>query len=661
MQTELTTIDFSLGENLRCLSFSGRFSMSQPFFCDIELLSAKEITPSEAINKPISLLMSVDKAVGYVSGIVVEISAQNTDMKEDWSYRLGIVPWLNFLDYTSDCCVYQQKTTVEIVTGIFDKLGYSDYKVDVKSVLEKREYCVQYNETAFDFVSRLLQDEGIYYYFIHEKNKHTLVLSDDVSAYQAASGDKISYQIDSGGKARLMQWRHEYRYASGKYSETDYDFETPDASLLSSQSSVIKLQQNEKFERFEYPGGFITSDKGKAKVKKRIEAEEAASENIAGSSNCVSFLPGYLFELDGHPVKAENQKYVLTSVEITISSNPHGGGSTSENAYHNTFTCIPAARIFRPFRRTLKPIISGLQTATVVGVSGQEITTDQYARVKVQFHWDRYGKSDEKSSCWVRVAQQWAGKKWGQIFIPRVGQEVVVSFLDGDPDKPLIIGSVYNGNNMPPYGLPDSKTQSGIKSQSTEKGGESDNNELRFEDKKDSEQVYLHAQKDMQRIVENDDETNIKHDQKLTVENDHTVIVNHDQTATIKNNRTHTISEGNDALNISKGNYTVAVNTGNHQLGVDKGSSSVSAQKSIDLAVGSNSINIDTSSMTHTVGANSISMDASGITLTVGANSVKIDNMGVTVNGQMVTVKGSIVQTSSDALLELKGGMVTIN
>lgn len=471
----------------------------------------------------------------YIHGICTRF-VQAGRVGKQTRYRAELSPWLWMLGKTSDCRIFQEKSTPDIIKEIFQDLGFSSgqhFKDSLKSSYSKRPYCVQYQETALDFVSRLMENEGIFYYFTHEDGKHIMVLSDDsASASKCPNLDKARYveQFSSSyDENAVVECTVSEEVVAGKFATTDYNFEMPSTSLLAKASG-----ESGKLELFDYPGGYSEKSAGDALAKLRIEAEEVCALRLSGSSNCRAFTAGHVFALDEHDRDDANADWVLLSVT-------HRG---NQEAYSNFFEAFPKKTPYRPPCITPKPAIYGTQTALVVGKSGEEQWTDEYGRVKVQFHWDRKGKKDDKSSCFVRVAQMWAGKSWGAWFLPRMGQEVVVSFIDGDPDRPLVTGSVYNAEQTVPYGLPSDQTKSTILSRSTKEGDKG--NEMRFEDKKDSEEWYAHAQKDM----------------LFEVENDWTIKILHDNTVNVKNERKVTIEEGDESLTVTKGNRTIKVDKG---------------------------------------------------------------------------------------------------
>ncbi|MCB1036916.1 MAG: type VI secretion system tip protein VgrG, partial [Acidobacteria bacterium] len=419
------------------------------------------------------------------------------------TYHAEVFPWLWLLTFSVDCRIFQNLSVPAILEQVFSDHGQTDFRNELKATYAAREYCVQYNESAFDFVSRLMEDEGIYYFFEHQDGKHTLVLADDPSAFAACPGaGTVRYGTYDNWVQQnvLTACTLEQNVINDSYALDDFNFETPSTDLEAAVESTVALSGPAR-EIYAYPGGFLKKDVGEGRAKLRIEGREAGQKILRGDSYCRAFTSGHTFTLEGHYRDDANSTYALLSVY-------HSG---SRQGYSNSFTAVASTLPYRPPVTTRKPTIPGTQTALVVGKSGEEIWTDKYGRVKVQFHWDREGKKDETSSCWIRVAHGWAGKGWGQIFLPRIGQEVVVSFLEGDPDRPLITGSVYNSEQAVPYTLPDDQTKSTVKSNTSKGGG--GYNELRFEDKKDNEQIYFHAEKDFIREVENNDSLTVGSDQ----------------------------------------------------------------------------------------------------------------------------------------------------
>jgi len=571
-ETRLIGIETPLGKDILLLrGFSGQEGISRLSNFDLDLLSHDpDIKFEDIIGKRVTLRVTLgsDKK-RYFNGFISRFMQTGSD-RGLANYRATMVPWLWFLTRTSDCRIFQKKSIPDIIEQIFKDLGFTDYKLQLQGSFEPRDYCVQYRETDFNFVSRLMEQYGLLYFFEHEKGKHTLVIANDPSAHQPCPEQKEAKWEAQGSGALaedvITSWQWEQTLRPGKYAVTDYNFETPSTSLDAEMKTTIEVGGNSKFEIYDYPGEYTKKNEGDTIAKLRMEEEETQYFVVSGTSSCRAFTSGYRFDLKDYVRKDMNRAYLLTSVQHVATV---GGTYTTttvgkdESAYTNSFICIPHKVPFRPPQATPKPIIQGVQTAVVVGKAGEEIWTDNYGRVKVQFHWDREGKYDENSSCWTRVSQNWAGKQWGAMFLPRIGQEVIVEFVEGDPDRPIITGRVYNAEQMPPYPLPGEQTKSTIKSNSSKGGGGS--NELRFEDKKGGEEIYLHGQKDWNIVIENDKSQSVGHDETLSVGNNRTKTVGVDQSETIGSNKTIKVgSNHTEAIGANKsmtvgGNHTETI------------------------------------------------------------------------------------------------------
>lgn len=520
------SVETPLGKDVLLLrSFSGSEEMSRLFTYDLDMLSEKaSISAKEIVGKNVSFAVKYpDGSQRYFNGHVSRFSAAGRGDRLHM-YKAQVVPWLWFLTRKSDCKIFQNKTVPEIIKQVFSDAGFNDFQMEVKGNHPQWEYCVQYRETDFNFVSRLMEHEGIFFFFKHEQGKHTLVMADSSSAYKDCKDNKAQINADLADlfpTDLIHRWDHHFEFTSGKWAHTDYNFETATTDLKTQTQSVVKLDGNSKYEFFDYPGEYEKKPDGEADVKNRMEEEEAGYDQSHGESYCRSFSPGGKFKVTDKQSGDDGKGFVITSVR----HNGSVGGSYVTNqsgeagGYGNYFVAIPDSVTYRPPRITPKPLISGIQTALVVGPKGEEIYTDKYGRIKVQFYWDRYGKKDEKSSCWIRVAQGSAGRKWGAMFIPRIGQEVVVEFLEGDPDRPLITGVVYNSDQMPGYDLPGEMTKSYIKTNTT-KGGEGFN-ELRFDDKKGKEQIFVHCERNM--------DVRVKHDSMERIIGDRHQIIGEDK------------------------------------------------------------------------------------------------------------------------------------
>lgn len=491
--------------------------MSGLFRFELDLLGESGVTASssDVIGKKIDFSVEkADKSRAHYHGVISEFSVAGTDRKGHTLFRATVVPWLWLLTQKSDCRIFQNMSVPQIVEQIFGDLGHSDFDLRLDQSYQPMEYCVQYRETNFNFVSRLLEREGIFYFFERAEGSHKLVLADSTSAYLDCEEAEVSFPESAGSNAvedHITGWERRFVFHSGGTAHTDYNFKTPTQSLEAVTKSLHtgKAEGSDGYELYDYPGEHETRDEGSGRIGVRMEEVETFQDVVHASSLCRTFRPGRTFKVKDHHTSTEaGQAFLITSISHSISEPmAYETGAGTDGHYSNSFTCIPSGVIFRPPRVTPEPQVAGVQTAVVVGPKGEEIHTDEYGRVKVQFFWDREGKEDENSSCWVRVSHSVAGRKWGFMAIPRIGQEVVIDFLEGDPDRPLIVGSVYNADQMPHYALPDEKTRSYIKTNST-KGGDG-YNELMFEDLKDEERVFMHAQKDMDTRVLNDSKERI--------------------------------------------------------------------------------------------------------------------------------------------------------
>lgn len=525
---KLLTVASPLGEDVFLLQrLSGREAISELFRFELDLISQDHCIDFDSMIGQ-SITVGIRLADGakqrYINGLVsrfVQLPPEGRLAR----YSAEIVPRMWFLTRASDCRIYQQATAVEIIEDVFRRFGLTDFENQLKKTYHKREYCVQYRETACQFVMRLMEEEGIWFFHRHENGRHYLVLADSPSAVKPCpNADTVRFEHDVERVNRdeevVYFWRFEHELRPGRYSHGDFNFMDPLFPLMTSVESSIDQGGNKSYEIYDYPGSYTSLNEGESLVRVRMEEEERQHHSAGGTASVRTFCPGFKFTLTDHPRADQNDTYLITAVEHECTDTGYysGIGSSTEASYENVFTCIPASVPYRPLRVTPKPHMRGTQTAIVTGPSGEEIYTDKHGRVKVQFHWDRLGKYDDSSSCWIRVAQPWAGSGWGAMWIPRIGQEVIVDFLEGDPDRPIITGSVYNGVQVPPYELPAKQTISTFKS-NTSKDGQGFN-EIRFEDARDKEQLFIHAQRDQDNRTLNDYRRWVGHDSHLIVKND---------------------------------------------------------------------------------------------------------------------------------------------
>lgn len=498
--------------------------ISRLFRIEVELISKKnDLTFEDIVGTNATIRLDLPNGKKRFFNGFINRFVQTKAERSYACYEATLVPWLWFLTRTSDCKIFQQSmdeppeqmTVPGIIKKVFKDCGFEDFRDDgLTETYREWDFCVQYRETAFNFVSRLMEQEGISYFFEHEDGKHTLALVDSASSNSAYAGyDSVTYHPHTQGardKEAVTDWVMEKEVQPGTYAHNDFDYAKPKQAAqqaLVAKSTIERSHEKADFEIYDYPGEFLEHDEGEGIAKIRIEELQVRHETLHGEATARGLCAGYKFELKSHPRNDQNREYLITKTSIKVDAGEFEAGASQpdDDFFECRFTAIDAAQPFRPQRITPKPLIQGVQTAIVVGPSGEEIHTDDQARVKVQFHWDRYGHYDENSSCWIRVSQYWAGKEWGSMHIPRIGQEVIVEFLEADPDRPIITGRVYNGEQVPPYSLPANKTQSGVKSRSTTEGSTNNFNEFRFEDKKGSEEIFLHGEKDWTIKVKNNE------------------------------------------------------------------------------------------------------------------------------------------------------------
>lgn len=600
-------------DDLLLHGFKGTEGLSVPFRFELEMVSQKSsISFDSIVGKDVTVRVELsDGSQRFFNGLISEFGQSG----QDYSYNLTrysavMVPWLHFLDYSSGCRILQNKKVPDILQEVFSSGNWPCEMGQLVGDFPTREYCVQYQETDLHFVSRLMEEEGIYYYFKHEDGKHTLMLANDPGAHQPCPKQATAlWQTTQNGWRQddvVLGWQVSHRFRAGRYTVVDYNFETPKTDL---SSLADASPSNTDYGKFAFPGGYVDDSTGKRIAKLRLEAEQAQTVGISGESVCRSFAPGYVFQLQGHYRDDQNAAWLLTEVTHNIlqSGEFRSDMSTGDVGYSNKFKCIPASLQYRAPLTHPKNRIGGAQTGFVVGTSG-EIDPDQYGRVRVQFHWDLARKNNQESSCWIRVAQTLAGKGWGAFTLPRIGQEVVVEFLEGDPDRPLITGSVYNAAQTTPYDLPGNKTRSTFKTNSSEGGGGC--NELRFEDKKGEEQVFLQAERNLDVNVKNDMFTTVAGEQHIHVTKEQFLQVDADQHATIKGDRNEEV-DGTVSL---KAGQDVQEKVGNN-YGLDAG-------MQVYLKAG----------MTAVIEA------GMSLTLKVGGNFVNIGPAGVSISGTMVLI-----------------------
>jgi type VI secretion system secreted protein VgrG len=674
-------VDTALDTDVLMLEgFSGDEAVSSPYGYTLDLLSENAtIAAADVLRTPMLVTVKTLDGSGerYIHGLVRSF-AQLDQSEGLTSYRAEIVPWLWFLSLSTDCRIFQNLTVPDIVTQVFKDMGYSDYQLKLVKPHPKRVFCVQYRESHLNFVSRLLEEEGIFYFFEHTKGKHSLVLSDDNGAVKPCPvQSKARMATDIGqwqAEDVLTSWEHENAVHTGKVTLRDYDFEQPSLNL---EASVAGQYPEE---HYAYPGRYTTLDDGDRFARLQLEGEESRQHIVRAGGTCRTFQSGFRFDLKGHYRPDANQTYLLLEVRHSGRAGDYRSWESAPFDYRNSFTAIPYSVPYRPLRVTPKPRIWGTQTAMVVGKAGEEIWTDKQGRVKIQFYWDRLGKRNENSSCWVRVSQPWAGKGWGGLSIPRIGQEVVVEFLEGDPDFPLIVGRVYNAEQTPPYNPGAGGVVSGMRSK-THKG--QGYNEMSMDDTAGREKITIHGQYDMGTRVEHDKAESIGNNETIDIGNDRTETVAGNETLTVAMDRTRTVSK-NETVTVSlTRSHTVGINesinvgaaqevtvgayrslsVGAYQ-NTDIGANlSMNVGKNHKLTIGSNR-DVDVGQNDKLKIGKTLAIEAGDqITFKTGSASITMKKDGtITIEGKDITLKASgqaTVKASSD--LTLKGTNILQN
>jgi type VI secretion system secreted protein VgrG len=618
----------------------GREELSRPYCYELVLLSTDtSVKAASLLGQNVTVELEVEgQQTRYFNGIVSRF-VRGGGHGRYAVYRATVRPWLWLLSRSADCRIFQGMTVPDVMKQVFRNFGFSDFDDALSGSYRTWDYIVQYRETTLDFVSRLMEQEGIYYYFRHEAHKHMLVLADSYSAHATApSYEEVPYFPPESGNRRerdhLSDWSASEQIQPGSYALNDFDFTRPKASLQA-KTTDPRSHVPSDMEYYDYPGEYEQAGDGETYVKSRLQALLAEYEQLEGQGDARGLAAGNLFKLTQAPLDDQNREYLIVSTHHVIENNTRESNQGGESRVQVTVNAIDSRTQYRPRQLTPKPKISGPQTAIVVGKAGEEIWTDQYGRVKVQFHWDRLGQSDENSSCWVRVAQVWAGGRWGAMHIPRIGQEVIVEFLEGDPDRPIITGRVYNGDNKPPYDLPANQTQSGVKSRSS-KGGNPDNfNELRFEDKKGEENVHLQAEKDLTIYV--------KHDESRKIDSDRFKEVVKNEQTKIGIDRSERVG-GNETIEIHKNRAEKVFLNESLEVG---GNRTDSVGKNETVTIGVNSTTTVGSSMSLKVGMSKTEMVGVASALTIAA-------------GDQVTVGGAMNETVGGLKAEEVGAAKTV-
>jgi type VI secretion system secreted protein VgrG len=618
----LIAIETPLGKDrLLLTSLTGDETISQLFAYEIEMLSLDHAISAESlIGQNVTMTITSERGnTRSINALVAQLRMGPPVGRDLRLYSARLVPWLWYLQHATDCRIFQHLNIPDIIEQVFQTYGFTDFEMAVaRGDYSKLEFCVQYRENAFDFISRLMEEVGIFYFFRHEDDRHVLVIADKNVSFRPLRDQQLVYAPGNSLSGHISQWEHSYDFRPGRWSQKDFDFEKPSYDLTTTEKTVLKLRNAQTFERFDYPGRYIDKNLGSKLTRTLIEAEEATHHAVRGRSNYPCLDVGGKFALERHPFEDSKKAYVIRRVRHEAVDTSYLNES-EPSRYANSFEAVPHDVSFRPLRMTERPLVHGPQTAVVVGPPGEKIFTDKHGRVRVQFHWDRYGKHDDKSSCWIRVSNSWAGRGWGAVNLPHVGHEVVVSFLEGDPDRPLVTGRVYNGENMTAMGMPDNKTQSAMRDHS--------GNEIVMEGKSGSEDIRINATKD----------TN--------------VTVTHDYNETVKTgNRKIDINSGTHTETI-KGDTKVTVTTGALTIVVAANSATYQSKTTTTM----NSTDADV----HVQAKTQIALDVGGSHLLMKADgTISLDAKNITIHGsESVSIKGNAIRSIADQEHETKGAI----
>jgi type VI secretion system secreted protein VgrG len=674
------SVETALGPDALLLeSFEGRESIAGGFKYTLGLLAKDPgISAAKLIRTPATVkLAQADGSERVINGLVSRFV--QLDQAEGLTvYEAEIRPWYWFLSLTSDFCIWQNKSVPDIVKAVCSEQGFSDLVFKCVKPHKPHEYRVQYGETHLDFITRLMEEEGIFWFADHDGKKCNMVVADDNSVAKTPVKLRLSTLGHDTEDETVLSWFNVSQdVRPGKYTHMDYNFETPSTQLKGQHSG------KHSSEVVEFPGGFETRDDADPLATLRYQEIVAEQVEAEGAGRCRALKAGGKIEISKHPNKALNTAYLITSVKQSAKLGDFRTGGDPGLAFKSSFTAIPFDTPYRPERSTDEPRAYGYESAVVVGPAGEEIFTDKYGRVKVQFFWDRRGKKDDKSSCWVRVSTVWAGKGWGVVNTPRIGQEVLIAYINGDPEDPIIIGRVYNAEQMPPYTLPANKTQSGIKTRSTLQGTPDNFNEIRFEDKKGSEELYIHAEKDKKIVVEhdktesvgnnntesigNDESIDIGNNQKVTVAKDQTISVSANRSVNVTKNETIGI-DGNRSESVGQSETVTIAKSRSHSIGTDEavdigGKRALTVAKNETTSIGENrTITIGKEDKLD-VGKKLVIEAGDEISLTTGSASIVMKKDGtITISGKDIKLDGSgkiNIKASSDVVI--KGSKVSAN
>ncbi|MGC8468567.1 MAG: type VI secretion system Vgr family protein [Acetobacteraceae bacterium] len=668
-------------------------AISAPFLIEVGLVSDQTgIDPNSVLFKPaLVTLQDGSGPLRYFHGLIRRFEVMEGDARSGGAYAAEIVPALWFLSQTENSRFFESKTAEDIITSLLGNAGITQYSFKLQGTPPTRLYTVQHNESDLNFITRLMEEEGWFYFFEHSASGHNLVIADSNTAFSSLPLSALGVAANAKLEAAdvLVGWSAATVTAYGNVALNDYDPTATTKDIYKSEATTLTAAGAANRNVYHWPARTLDPGESDNRARRRIEAAEAFATLCQASGWNHGAVPGGKFTVATDPASGKsNVAYAIRSV-VHVATDVDwiaGGGAKS---YANHLTCFPNATPWRQPLVAPKPVMAGLYTALVIGPAGQEIYTDDYARVKVQFPWSHLGDTTADGTLWLRVIQPWTGNTWGVQFLPRIGTEVAVAFLNGDPDNPVVVGGIYNSANMPVFAASD-KNKSGIRTRSTMNGSTSTFSEFSFDDTIGSELVYLHAEKDYTTEVEHDHKLTITNTRVVKVGSTETYEVDDKQTVTIGNGRSVTVKQADDTLTVTDGARTVTVSKGNHSITVSQGDHSMTVSEGkhgVTVSQGDRSITVSQGKITesangdisHTSKTGNISVEASAgkvtvtaaqsIELKVGGNSIKIDSSGVTIKGTMVKVsgeamvelKGPMAKVNADGMLTLKGGIVQIN
>lgn len=691
VSTRQTTMSVDLGgEQIVLERVMIRETLSEPFEIIVDILSEHgDLDLRPHLGNEIKIKVEQGEEIRrLVHGHVVE-GMFIDEAKAGWRYRLTVRPWTHFLDANIEYRIYQEKTAKEIIQATFQSAGISDVEYKLESKQTKRTYCVQYGESDFDFISRLMEEEGIYYFFKHQADRHIMVLCDNANSHALAKPETLEYNYNTRTLTGNLFDEQETPFVTNlmervrtsgrsKVVVRDWDFRVPQQPLAHSISTPVQHAHDEA-EVYLGAGKFVLDDAvhaaaaGAILADATLQASRADRAVYTGMSQSLELSTGNKVKIAGHDTERFNGEYLITGTQHVIVSERYRSSEELDDSHDLdvAFEAIPADTPYKAQVRTPKPVVRGLESAIVTGPPGEVIHTDEFGRVKVQFHWDRLGKKDAKTSCWIRVSQTGG---LGNVILPRIGHEVLVDFLGGDPDRPVVVGRVFNAEHMPHYSLPDNrtialwrsetvgkkvpptnaKTISGGSGKDHKDAADPEANEIRIEDKAGAEEIFIHANRDLNTRVRQNETHKVGSDQALYIGHNRTEKVEFDEKVEIEGKRDYTL----------KGNETEIIKEGNRTTTLDKGN------RETTLKMGNDTLNVKMGNITVKAALGKIEMEAmQSIELKVGSSTVLIDQTGVTIKGMMIKseaqvtnmVKGTLTTTEASAMMTVKGAITMIN